>query len=678
MVRGGAQSRGAAAFESLLATEEVTPSTRRSKTSTSKSSKGNLTSGSNPVPGFRLRAEAAKSDGEAKVLADLCQAFAGVFPRDTVADVLHASAGDPDRAAASLLALSGHEVRASDELACGRRDTGLPSPTANAPDLEPISTSDLWSLLPGDLKKMILRQLSVRDLARAARVNREFACVSRNLSSQESRLVLPRGLSPAAVTGAVTAFHHATSVNLSQWHADFTRPEALARIIQAIATGEGARASGTPVQELVLRKCATLGGDSVALICRGLPHLTSLDLRRCTGLGDAAVLALARYRRREAAASAGEAPAEAAHGLLGAVVGPEPGTATSAPHGAGPPLRTEPGPSSWRLGDPLLAPADALAQILAARVERGQEAGTAASGAGALASLALSDVDARALRALWSATAPTAQGLVSLSLHGARRLDLQPLLNKAVRSGLRHLHVSDCPRTERLALELPKNLESLSLTGLREVTSINFSAARLLRLTLGECPKLGSLSLTAPTLRTLRVATGCGSQGEVALRLPRLADFSACGWRMLSQSVLEALLRGSPALQSLGLSGCQGVRTLAIPAGSPCLQSLELERCSGLEAVHVAAAAPLTRLSLVGCKALKEVVAPRDRLTFVRLVDCGELAAVRLIQSAESDGDRAQLANKAEDTPLRVRGCPLLGSTSRAALKAAVLGPAGG
>lgn len=69
--------------------------------------------------------------------------------------------------------------------------------------------------------------------------------------------------------------------------------------------------------------------------------------------------------------------------------------------------------------------------------------------------------------------------------------------------------------------------------------------------------------------------------------------------------VLEALLRGSPALQSLGLSGCQGVRTLAIPAGSPCLQSLELERCNGLEAVHVAAAAPLTRLSLVGCKALK-------------------------------------------------------------------------
>lgn len=185
----------------------------------------------------------------------------------------------------------------------------------------------------------------------------------------------------------------------------------------------------------MLRKCATLEGDSVALICRGLPHLTSLDLRWCTGLGDAAVLALARYRRRAAAASAGEAPAEAAHGLPGAVVGPEPGTATSAPHGAGPPPRSEPGPSSWRLGDPLLAPADALSQILAARVERGQEAGAAASGAGALASLALSDVDARALRALWSATAPTAQGLVSLSLHGARRLDLQPLLNKAVGQG---------------------------------------------------------------------------------------------------------------------------------------------------------------------------------------------------------------------------------------------------
>lgn len=61
---------------------------------------------------------------------------------------------------------------------------------------------------------------------------------------------------------------------------------------------------------------------------------------------------------------------------------------------------------------------------------------------------------------------------------------------------------------------------------------------------------------------------------------------------------------------------------------------------------------------------IQEVVAPRDRLTFVRLVDCSELAAVRLIQSAESDGDRAQLANKAEvrcEVPLkRVPSFPVM------------------
>lgn len=219
MPRREARSRALIASELLLAEQDQ----RRSQSGPRRKPRRPVSvREAESIRGFQLRDDGPAPSHE---LEGLCQVFGDMVSSDTITAVLEASDGNPDRAAEVLLSMAGVEDHSSDEPSSSNRT---------------ISRS-LWDSLPEEIKKTVLRHLNVRDLGRAARVNREFALISRGLSGRATRLDLPATLSMGAVTSAVAVFHRARCISLRGWHSRLVHPEDWDNLMWAIAAGEAAR-----------------------------------------------------------------------------------------------------------------------------------------------------------------------------------------------------------------------------------------------------------------------------------------------------------------------------------------------------------------------------------------------------------------------------------------------------
>ena len=202
-----AASRGAQAFEALMASDDdADPPPRSRRRSGGGRGGGRAGAGGRgaAVPGFRLREEAAAAGparpsaaaagplpgpAAAGDLSELREMFAGVLPAEVVADVWEACGRSLPAAADALLGMAGAPA--------GPSAAGPPAaPAPAAPDQEPAGEAAAhcgWDTLPQECKLLVLGRLSLADVARAARISREFAAHMREQRASMRSVVVPAG-----------------------------------------------------------------------------------------------------------------------------------------------------------------------------------------------------------------------------------------------------------------------------------------------------------------------------------------------------------------------------------------------------------------------------------------------------------------------------------------------------
>jgi hypothetical protein len=221
----------------------------------------------NYIPGFKLREEARPATSQSSTPAgalDLQQAFEGIFAAEIVTDVLASCGGDATAATEALLAMAGaaggsstaSQTAAADDQpgsAAGKaaeHAVAGPSPSsaaAAAASLPQVSQAAavaapcFWDTVPNECKWLIFEQLSLKDLARAARSCREFAAYVRNQRASLRTIVVPEGVSHTAVRGLVAAFSGASGVALWRCAPSLRFQHHFEDVLRAVALGEADR-----------------------------------------------------------------------------------------------------------------------------------------------------------------------------------------------------------------------------------------------------------------------------------------------------------------------------------------------------------------------------------------------------------------------------------------------------
>ena len=145
-----------------------------------------------------LDPERVRQDREVEHLCDMFRE-AG-FTRPVIEDVYAGQAYDLDATCAALLAMQAdHEAQGVQ-----------PEPAEEQ--------EDLWQLLPVDCRLKIIELLTVKELARAASVSRDFAQLVRQKRAKVPVLLVSAGLArkPAMLTDVLRAHPSATGVSLTR------------------------------------------------------------------------------------------------------------------------------------------------------------------------------------------------------------------------------------------------------------------------------------------------------------------------------------------------------------------------------------------------------------------------------------------------------------------------------
>jgi hypothetical protein len=572
-----------------------------------------------PTQGFRLRDEAPAATRPAGAgLAQVQELFAGALPPDVIDEVYRSFSPEaPEAAIEALLAMAapGGAIPSAGAQAPPPPSadpaaaTTSASAAAAAAAAAAVEAPRYWDSLPEECKQLVLGQLPLRELSRAARACRELALHARVQRAALAAVAPPPGLSAAALRGLVAACSGAAAVDLSRWRGALRDGEDLRAACAAVGRGAADRgASGAAVEALSLAGCAAAVDDrGVAALCAALNTLRSLDLSRCHRVGDGALAALARYRRRpppSAAAAAspwdGEEEAQAVGGLGALTL--EPSGRASGAGGGGSAFSLE-------------SPAQSVGRVAAAagaarRAAAGAESGGGGGGGLEVLRLGGTGVTSAGVAALLlgAGRAPALRLLDVSRCEGVKALALGPA------APLRELRAAACPGLRALELRLPggATLAALSLPDCAQLATVRVAAPALEDLNLSGCGALRVLSLRCPRLRRLRAA-GCraltlgggGGGGEVGLECPSLQELSLFGCRGVDADALHALLPSLPDLRTLDLSGCRALRRLAPPAPAlRALRALTADGCVALRRLEAAAPA-LEELSARGCGRLE-------------------------------------------------------------------------
>ncbi|KAI3429506.1 hypothetical protein D9Q98_005595 [Chlorella vulgaris] len=706
----------------------------------------------NYIPGFKLREEARPATSQSSTPAgalDLQQAFEGIFAAEIVTDVLASCGGDATAATEALLAMAGaaggsstaSQTAAADDQpgsAAGKaaeHAVAGPSPSsaaaaaASLPEVSQaaaVAAPCFWDTLPNECKWLIFEQLSLKDLARAARSCREFAAYVRNQRASLRTIVVPEGVSHTAVRGLVAAFSGASGVALWRCAPSLRFQHHFEDVLRAVALGEADRSSGVRVSHLSLARCGGATDGVVGEVCDRLAHLRRLDLSRCVEVGDAAASRLAAYRREAAAAAAstdedGEDGAENGFDWQGQDTaaqpagGPEPTVASAAAGAAAaaataavgqiqlssspapsPPPATHPQQQQQQTAPhPAMESPDSAVRRIATQRHADMLAQSAAAAAAqhgrplacGLEELCLREtsVSGRGVKQLLQPGAASSKSLKVLDVSrcaglGAE-LDLHP------RAVLEVLRASDCTSLRTVVIQLPPEapLRSLHLDGCRQLQEVQLVAPRLLTLNLSHCGQLRSLSLRCKRLRELK-AVNCTHLNLVAgeLLCPALETLNLFGCRQLDAEGLEAVAPSLTKLVSLDLTGCINLSRVLLPEAAA-LRTISVSGCSVLRQVLLASPA-LTHVKAAGCARLLDVRLGTASLAVLDFENCSNLREVQLSESGggsslsaaplRTDGGSGGGSAGAKPQPkaLVLKGCTSLSAGVKAQLRVAVQG----
>ncbi|KAL4442936.1 hypothetical protein ABPG77_008427 [Micractinium sp. CCAP 211/92] len=668
--RAGAPSRDQAAFQWLLSREDEDEDGRRQQGGRRRSGgqqgrrRSSGREGRPFIPGFQLREEAkgrgaataARGSGGAAAgppaLAALQEAFAGLLPPEVVADVLAACGGDSAAASEALLGMTGGGAGGDEAPAMAA--AAATAAAEHAPPAVPGAGGPCYlHLLPEEIKQLIFDQLSLRDLARAARASREFASYVREQRRKLRMVVVPEGVSYTAVRSLVTAFGNASGVSLTRCAHQLRFQHEFEDMLQAVALGEADRSSGVPVSQVVLARCGQAGDAVLSTLCDTFAQLRRLDLSRCTEVTDAGVARLAAYTRQPAAASSGS---DAADGDEEEGLGEEEAVAAAVG------------------GLQLAAGAAGAADAAGTKVPAMESPDSAVKRLAAQRHAAMMTSSAAAARA--QHRRPLAGGLEELSLKetsvGSRgtKLLLQP--GSATSKSLKALDVSRCPNLGGDGLDVHPRavLEVLRASGCNALRSVVIQLppeAPLRTLQLDSCRQLHELVLVAHRLESLNVSH-CGQLRTVALRC-RCAPHGLSRWwalRCLRRQQLPTRSRSPPLrvhhhksvgpppasppplhsrpinyrrLRELRAVNCGSLNLAASELHCPALEEVNLFGARQLDAEGLEAAAPslvkCRRLDLTGCTSLSRLLLPdAAALQSVSVSGCGVLRQVLLASPA--------------------------------------------
>ncbi|KAL4457659.1 hypothetical protein ABPG75_012524 [Micractinium tetrahymenae] len=713
--RGGAPSRDQAAFQWLLSRDDEGDAPRQQGGSSSSSRRrsggqaGRRRSGGREgrpfIPGFQLREEAAGPGAaaaaaaqggaraaettEPSALAALQEAFEGVLPAEVVADVLAACGGDAAAASEALLGMAGGGAGAGGEPAVAAAALATQEqaqgPTSSPGDGTDAASSPCYlHVLPEELKQLIFDQLSLRDLARAARTCREFASYVREQRSKLRTVVVPEGGSYTAVRSLVTAFANASGVSLARCSAQLRLQHEFEDMMQALALGEADRSSGVPISQVVLARCGAANDAVLSTLCDTFAHLKRVDLSRCTEVTDGGVARLAAYTRQPAAAGSSsegeeddaeqEEAEEQQEAVVAAVGGLQLAGGAAGP--AVPPAMESPDSAVKRLA----AQRHAAMMARSAAAARAQHGRPLACGLEEL-SLKETSVGARGTKLLLQPGSATGKSLKVLDVSrcpnlGGDALDLHP------RAVLEVLRASGCNALRSVVIQLPPEapLKTLQLDSCRQLHELVLVANKLESLNVSHCGQLRTVMLRCRRLRELR-AVNCGSLNLAAseLHCPSLEDVNLFGARQLDAEGLEAAAASLTKCKRLDLTGCTSLSRLLLPE-AVFLQTVSVSGCGVLRQVLLASPA-LKELRATACSRLLDLRLGTASLAVLNLENCENLRDVQLSEAALGlAADAGAAPGAGQDEPARpkvslvLRGCTSLPDEVKRRLRAAVLG----
>ncbi|PRW58889.1 F-box LRR-repeat 15 [Chlorella sorokiniana] len=662
-------------------------------------------SGSKPpfIPGFKLRceaeAEAAAAGSSAAVagsdLESLQQAFAGVLDAELVADVLASTGGDAAAAMEALLSLTGGGEDVASPGAAGEADApasqAAVSGTSSAVMAEAAGSSApaascYWDTLPQEMKQLVFEQLSLRDLARAARACREFAGYVREQRRSLRTVTVPEGVSYAAVRGLVAAFAGAEGVALSRCAAQLRFPHEYEAMLRAVQLGEQDRQGGVPIRSMSLARCDRISDAAVGELCDTFTSLQRVDLTRCVEVGDTGMTRLAAYTRQlggSISAGSGSSDEEEEEDWQADAAAEAVGGMQLAADAPSPPAVGTTGGRAFESPDSavrrIAAQRHAAMLARSAREARSQHGRPRDLGLRELV-LKETSVSARGTKLLLQPGSTTSKSLRVLDVSrcpniAGDALDLHP------RCVLESLRAAGCNGLRSVVIQLPAEapLRSLNLESCRQLHEVVLVARQLESASFSHCGQLRTVSLRCRCLRELK-AVNCGSLSLAAseLHCPALQEANFFGCRQLDAEGLEAAAPSLTKCTSLDLTGCTGLSRLLLP-DSTALRSISVAGCGVLRQVLLASPA-LTQLRAAGCSRLMELRLGTAALCHLDLENCGHLREVQLSEgpsraSLDAGSRAAEAGGERRRKPaLVLRGCTSLPDQTKQRLREAVLG----
>jgi len=525
---------------------------------------------------------------------------------EVIDSALKTSGGSLEAALEALLVLQADPalVEASNPGPHDEMKAGELSIASCSPDEE---HSSMWGVLPQECKRLILEHMSIRDLAMAARVCREFAAHARDSYRNRLSITIPHGLPFEQMRTMCRVHVSVVRVSLAACRQQLRHPLDFQRAFQALAEGTQGR-----LEVLDLRQSHVSNADIAALL-HILPGVKDLSLASCDDLTDDALKLLAAHRP------------------------PKPPPSSAGPGETGSPSPRHSFGAGDLTGFSFQEPASSNSNIIGRRM-------------GAVAHQSREE-------RLRAQQPKAGEGIRALSLRKLQQItdDGVKLLtgSGATARSLTSLDVSGCPRLTDDALSLSPN-SPLQIFRAGQCNSIRFVSLRLpggcmlKEISLPGCVNLQGLELSIPHLETVNVAN-CKSLQTVTADCPELKHLSLALCSRLMDSCLEV---DFPGLEEVNLKQCHSLTSAGIERivwSAAGLRELNANGCTLVSRLLMTSHEHLEALDVAGCRSLVTLRSNSQKLR--RLVASG-CSSLKNLELATPELEKLDLRNTAVDAAL--------------------------